>query len=208
MIQRLAQDAPRDVERLGVVQRLLLKRQQAAAWIGVRGAFAHFGHTLRRAELIEALRIDFELETVTDGRQQPLLEYAQRRLGRSVHAQAPQRLRIVFEELGLRIVPGSYFTSRMQNLLWSRTGTALLRFGSELRFWPVFTLTLKNWLLLLLSLGLYWPFAMVAVARLRLEAVSFELDVEGQALVETAVASEGEAAGDAAGDLFGLDIGL
>ena len=37
--------------------------------------------------------------------QQPLLEYAQRRLGRGVRAQPPQRLRIVVEQLRLRIVP-------------------------------------------------------------------------------------------------------
>jgi uncharacterized membrane protein YjgN (DUF898 family) len=108
----------------------------------------------------------------------------------------------------LQAVPGAYLTSRMQNLIWSRTGAALLRFGSTLRFRPLFALTLKNWLLLLLSLGLYWPFAAVAMARMRLEAVSLNLDLDAQALVESAVAREGEAAGDAAGDLFGLDIGL
>ena len=36
--------------------------------------------------------------------QQPLLEHAQRRLGRGVRAQAPQRLRVVLEQLRLRIV--------------------------------------------------------------------------------------------------------
>lgn len=110
--------------------------------------------------------------------------------------------------LGMWIVPRVHFTSRMQNLLWSRTGAAALQFASALRFRPLFALTLKNWLLTLLTLGLYWPFAAVAMTRLRLEAVTLDLAVDAQTLAGDALAAEGEAAGDAAGDLFGIDIGL
>ncbi len=111
--------------------------------------------------------------------------------------------------LSVQLVPRPYFTSRMQNLLWSRTVTPrLLRFNSALRFRPLFALTLKNWLLIVLTLGLYWPFAAIAVARLRLEAVSLDLALDPQTLADEGRAAEGEAAGDAAGDLFGLDIGL
>jgi uncharacterized membrane protein YjgN (DUF898 family) len=59
-----------------------------------------------------------------------------------------------------------------------------------------------------LTLGLYWPFAAVAMQRIRIEAVTLLLSVDPQRLVERAGAAEGEAAGDAAGDLFGMDIGL
>lgn len=108
----------------------------------------------------------------------------------------------------VQLVPRPYFTSRMQNLLWSRTASAAIAFDSRLRFWPLLGLTVKNWLLMVLTLGLYWPFAAVALARLRLQAVSLTLAVDPQRLVDDAAAAEGEAAGDAAGDLFGLDIGL
>jgi uncharacterized membrane protein YjgN (DUF898 family) len=108
----------------------------------------------------------------------------------------------------VQLVPRPYFVSRMQNLLWSRTGNESIRFGSELRFWPLFGLTLKNWLLVLLTLGLYWPFAAVAMQRLRVEAVSVTTQVDPDELADPTRGGEGEAAGDAAGDLFGLDIGL
>ncbi|MFT3953934.1 MAG: YjgN family protein [Piscinibacter sp.] len=110
--------------------------------------------------------------------------------------------------LVVQLVPRPYFTSRMQNLLWSGTASPAVGFESALRFWPLFGVTLKNWLLIVLTLGLYWPFAAVAVQRLRLEAVTVLLQVDPQTLEDDARAAEGEAAGDAAGDLFGLDIGL
>jgi uncharacterized membrane protein YjgN (DUF898 family) len=108
----------------------------------------------------------------------------------------------------VQILPRPYFTSRMQNLLWSRTGNASMRFRSRLDFWPLLGLTLKNWLLMLLTLGLYWPFAAIALARMRLEAVSLTMRVDLESLIDSARAHQGEAAGDAAGDLLGLDIGL
>jgi uncharacterized membrane protein YjgN (DUF898 family) len=110
--------------------------------------------------------------------------------------------------LAVQIVPRPYFTSRMQNLLWSRTGNKVMRFRSKLKFRPLLMLTLKNWLLMLLTLGLYWPFAAVAVTRMRLQAVSVVTRVDPADLLDDARTAEGEAAGDAAGDLFGVDIGL
>lgn len=108
----------------------------------------------------------------------------------------------------VQLVPGPFFASRLQNLVWSRTASAGVRFDSALRFWPLFGLTLKNWLLIVLTLGLYWPFAAVARHRLRVQAVTVLLTVDPQQLLDAARQHEGEAAGDAAGDLFGLDIGL
>jgi len=110
--------------------------------------------------------------------------------------------------LAMQLVPRPYFTSRMQNLLWSRTASNSVGFTSGLRFWPLFGLTLKNWLLVALTLGLYWPFAAVAMQRIRVEAVGLVLQIDPQTLADTGRAIEGEAAGDAAGDLFGMDIGF
>jgi uncharacterized membrane protein YjgN (DUF898 family) len=117
-------------------------------------------------------------------------------------------LAALFGMLAVQLLPRPYFTSRMQNLLWSRTASETLQFSSTLRFWPLFGLTLKNWLLIVLTLGLYWPFAAVAMARMRLEAVEIIASEDPDGLVQLAQGPEGEAAGDAAGDLFGLDIGL
>lgn len=101
-----------------------------------------------------------------------------------------------------------YTISRMQNLVWTQTGNTSLRFLSRLQFKPLLWLTLKNWLLVILTLGLYWPFAAVALARIRLQAVSVRTHVHPDTLVAQIQGTEGDAAGDAAGDLFGIDIGL
>lgn len=103
---------------------------------------------------------------------------------------------------------GPWFTTRMQNLVWTKTGNAQLRFISRLSFGRMFALSLKNGLLIGLTLGLYWPFAAVAKARLRLEAVQIRSATDLQNLLAAAHDDPQEAAGEAAGDFFGLDVGL
>jgi uncharacterized membrane protein YjgN (DUF898 family) len=105
-------------------------------------------------------------------------------------------------------VIGSYSSSRSQNLVWNQTASARLRFTSNLRFNALLGLTLKNWLLVALTLGLYWPFAKVAVARLRLESAGLVSSVPLDLLGGGARARADDASGDAAGELFGIDIGL
>ena len=102
----------------------------------------------------------------------------------------------------------TYFTTGLQNLVWTKTGNRSMRFVSKLRFSRLFWLTVRNWLLMLLTLGLYWPFAAVATARLRLEAVIVKTRQDPATLVSLLQASDVEASGDAAGDLLGIDIGL
>jgi uncharacterized membrane protein YjgN (DUF898 family) len=114
----------------------------------------------------------------------------------------------LFALLVVQLMPRPYFTSRMQNLAWGKTASTNVSFASALRFRPLLWLTIKNWLLMVLTLGLYWPFAAVATTRMRLEATRVLSEVDPQTLSDRTRAGEGEAAGDAAGDLFGLDIGL
>lgn len=101
-----------------------------------------------------------------------------------------------------------YAISRLQNLVWTQTGNRSMRFISKLRFRALLWLTIKNWLLIVLTLGLYWPFAAVAMARMRVEAICVKTRIDPNTLVGSVRAAEGDAAGDAAGDFFGLDIGL
>lgn len=101
-----------------------------------------------------------------------------------------------------------FAVSRIQNLVWTQTGNTSVRFVSTLTFRSLLWLTVKNWILVMLTLGLYWPFAAVAVTRLRVEAVSVKTRISIDTLVSHFKATEGEAAGDAAGDFFGIDIGL
>lgn len=108
----------------------------------------------------------------------------------------------------LLVLVKPYATARFQDLVWTRTGNVSFRFISRLSFRSLLWVTLKNWFLIVLTLGLYWPFAAVALARIRLEAVTVKTRVSPDTLIAMAGAVEGDAAGEAGGDLFGLDIGF
>lgn len=101
-----------------------------------------------------------------------------------------------------------YAIARFQNLVWNGTRSPHFQFVSTLRARSVIALSFKNWLLMLLTLGLYWPFASIAMARLRLEAVEIVATLSPAALVAVTAQSEGQTTGEAAGDFFGFDIGL
>lgn len=101
-----------------------------------------------------------------------------------------------------------YGQSRLQNLVWGSTRSQALQFHSELKLAPLGALTLKNLALVICTLGLYWPFAAIATARLRLSAVSIDLDEDLTQWHAGAAAGQNDATGDAAGDFFGIDMGL
>lgn len=105
-------------------------------------------------------------------------------------------------------VVGGYFTAQLQNLVWNGTRSNGLAFSSTLPAGALIQLWFKNWLLTLLTLGLYHPYAAVASARLRLESVTLLATADVDGLVATQDANAATATGDAAGDLFGLDFGL
>jgi uncharacterized membrane protein YjgN (DUF898 family) len=106
------------------------------------------------------------------------------------------------------IIALPYARSRLQNLVWGQTRSEALQFHSALRLWPLAGLTLKNLLLTLITLGLYWPFAAVASARMRLQAVSVDVQGDLSQWIATSQGQSGGATGDAAGDFFGFDLGL
>ena len=103
---------------------------------------------------------------------------------------------------------GPYLISRLQNLVWNGTRSAHLRFESALRFRALAALTLRNWLLIVITLGLYFPFAAVATARLRLQAVALVSTLHPDALFSQVERMSESAAGDAAADIAGIDLGL
>ena len=102
----------------------------------------------------------------------------------------------------------SYWVARTQNLVWNHTASQHVQFVSALRFHTLLGLSLKNWLFMVLTLGLYWPFAAVAIQRLRVQAMHVQLHMAPAELLSQAADGDREAEGDAAGDFFGFDIGL
>ncbi|HIV71738.1 MAG TPA: DUF898 domain-containing protein [Candidatus Aquabacterium excrementipullorum] len=116
---------------------------------------------------------------------------------------------MIFVMVAVYAVPIPYIQSRMQNLVWTQTGCRDLRFKSQLNFGPMLKQTLINWTLMVFTLGLYWPFAAIAMARLRLQAVSIHARIDLDTLVSRQKGSlHREGVGDAAADLAGIDFGL
>lgn len=109
--------------------------------------------------------------------------------------------------IGFFALLAPYFTARLQNLVWNGTSSPQLRFGSQLKVRSLSWLTFKNWLLTALTLGLYRPFAAVNTARLRLAAMQIETagDIDGWT---SHYVEAQDASGEAAGDFFGIDMGL
>lgn len=107
------------------------------------------------------------------------------------------------------IVVWPYFAARTQQIVWGHTRFAgRVGFAGQMRGWTLWKLVAGQTALTLMTAGLYWPFAAVAIARYRLQS----LEVVGDAhlpemRVETAAAADARATGDAAADMFGLDLG-
>ena len=108
----------------------------------------------------------------------------------------------------INILPKSYLQVRLQNLLWSTTGNEVLRFDSRLKFGSYMGLQCRNYLLIFLTLGLYWPFAVVNTRRAQIESVELQTRIGLDQLSQAAAREDPGATGDMAADLFGLDIGL
>ncbi|NJS36212.1 MAG: DUF898 domain-containing protein [Brachymonas sp.] len=108
----------------------------------------------------------------------------------------------------LNILPRAYITAQMQNLLWSRTGNRYFRFKSELGVAAFIGLQFKNYFLIAITFGLYWPFAVINTLRMRLQAISLKTRIPLDKLTDAARARENDAAGDMAADIFGFDVGM
>jgi uncharacterized membrane protein YjgN (DUF898 family) len=106
------------------------------------------------------------------------------------------------------VLVGPFFNARLQNLVWNHSASEQIRFSSGLRFRSLAWLTAKNWALTLLTLGLYRPFAAVNTWKLRLEAVHIDITGSMAEWDGRDSAAYADASGEAAGDFFGIDLGL
>jgi uncharacterized membrane protein YjgN (DUF898 family) len=109
--------------------------------------------------------------------------------------------------LPLIVVP--FATVGLQNLVWANTRSRNTRFRSELRYGALFKVNALNWLLIIVTLGLYWPFAQVRLARTRLDAMALQVKGDVDSWLARAEARRNDGVlGDAAGDFLGIDMGL
>lgn len=109
--------------------------------------------------------------------------------------------------MAVSLVVGPLFQARIGNLVWNNTTLGEHRFDSRLRFWPLLGIGLSNFLLVLITLGLYMPWAAIRVARYRAESMSLlpatPLD---EFLADVAV--DATATGEETAEMFDFDIGL
>ncbi|ACL67012.1 protein of unknown function DUF898 transmembrane [Anaeromyxobacter dehalogenans 2CP-1] len=105
-------------------------------------------------------------------------------------------------------VVGAIFTARLQRLVWTRTHAGPVRFATSITARGLMRVWIVNGVLTLLTLGVYWPWAAVAIARYRLECMTLEAGAPLETIAAGRLATEGSATGEGAVDLFGWDIGL
>lgn len=109
--------------------------------------------------------------------------------------------------VGISLVIGPLFQARIGNLVWNHTRLGEHRFESRLRFWPLLGISVSNFLLVALTLGLFMPWAAVRVARYRARCLTLlpaaPLD---EFLADTS--AEVAATGEETAELFDFDIGL
>lgn len=99
------------------------------------------------------------------------------------------------------------FQARLQNLVWNHTTLGPHRFQSTVSAWRLFLIHLTNLLGVIVTFGLFMPWAAVRVARYRVESVT--LLPEGN-LDEFVAQQEQDlgAAGEEAAEMFDIDIAL
>ena len=106
------------------------------------------------------------------------------------------------------IVVWPYAVARLQDLTWRHTASEHLQFCSALGARALMRRTALNLLFTVFTLGFYRPFAAVATARLRLEAVSLVFHGDEAEWRSRLAERVDDATGDFAGDFFGIDLGF
>lgn len=100
-----------------------------------------------------------------------------------------------------------YWQALMANLLWNNTRLDRHAFTSDQTFWGIAGVVLTNWLLMLLTLGLYWPWAKVRLAAYRIGHATVRVAGNLDTFVAGAT-QEQNAIGEEIADIFDFDLAL
>ena len=107
--------------------------------------------------------------------------------------------------VSLLIVP--YFMARIQNLVWNNTTLGEHRFSSDMTVLGMAWIIFSNFFLIIVTLGLFKPFADIRLARYRIE----HLCLLPASNIEEFIASEAQqvgATGTETAEIFDVDIGF
>lgn len=103
---------------------------------------------------------------------------------------------------------GGYFTARFQRLVWNATRVGELALQCQIKARELIGVQFLNTLLVVLTLGLYRPYAAISIARYRVQCVR----ALGVPSLETVAAgrqqSQRGAMGESAAEFFDMDVGL
>ena len=106
------------------------------------------------------------------------------------------------------VIAWPYYAARLQQVVWSQTRLGDIQFRTEIRALSLFRLVLRNVTLTVLSCGVYWPWAAIALARYRIECVRVDSGEPLSTLAAGVQAHPVSTVGVGAADAFGVDIGL
>lgn len=109
--------------------------------------------------------------------------------------------------IGAIILVGPYVAARVRNLTWNNTRLGEHRFESNMRARKLMWISLSNFVLILLTLGLFIPWAAVRTARYRSETLSLLPRVPIEDFIASAEADV-TATGEETAEMFDFDIGL
>jgi uncharacterized membrane protein YjgN (DUF898 family) len=112
---------------------------------------------------------------------------------------------IVFIAIASILVVSSLFSAYMQNLVWGNTALGEHRFFSNVSARRLLWIRVSNFLGIVLTLGLFMPFAAIRMQRFKLESmgVAFNGDLSGFVADQQQQAS---AAGEETAEMFDVDI--
>lgn len=103
------------------------------------------------------------------------------------------------------MVVGSLFAAYLQNLVWGSTSFGAHNFFSDLSARKLLWVHVTNFLGILLTLGLYKPFAAVRLARLRIESMGVMVSGDLSGFIADQQQNS-NAAGEEAAEMFDVDI--
>jgi uncharacterized membrane protein YjgN (DUF898 family) len=109
---------------------------------------------------------------------------------------------------GALLAAGPFVSARIQNTVWSNTRLEGVGFSSDVGSGRLVGITLTNLAMIVVSLGLLIPFALMRLMKYKVEAIEvLDSDALGRFVSERKDAGVGSA-GEGAVDVMDLDFGL
>ncbi|MBV8209344.1 MAG: DUF898 domain-containing protein [Burkholderiaceae bacterium] len=106
------------------------------------------------------------------------------------------------------VIVGTLISARIQNVVWSRTRLDEVGFASDVRAARLIGITLGNLVMVVFSLGLLIPHAVIRAMKYRIESIQvLDAAALGKVAADAGTGPVG-ATGEGAVDLMDLDIGL